>query len=175
MLFAIAMILVVALAAFIVCVAVQPEDTSISREITINAPPEKLFPYLNNSKKANEWMPWMESDPQVIMTYSGPEEGVGSKSSWDSPGKMGSGSALVVESIPNQLVKTQLSYTRPRGMEQLAEMTLTPVGEGTLVTWSVSGSNNFIARMFFVLFNCEKMVGDSFNKGLSKLKAMNEA
>ena len=29
------------------------------------------------------WMPWSESDPNVKTTYSGPEEGVGSTSSWN--------------------------------------------------------------------------------------------
>ena len=37
----------------------------------------------------NAWNPWSEIDPQVQMSFSGPEEGVGSKTSWNSEGEMG--------------------------------------------------------------------------------------
>lgn len=47
------------------------------------------------------------------MTYSGPEEGVGAVSSWESPGQMGTGRAEVVESNLNQNVKTKITFTKP--------------------------------------------------------------
>lgn len=161
-------------AGFLSYVAIKPSNMVITRELVIKAPPEKIFPYINNAKKADEWMPWKDSDPGVQMQYSGPEEGVGSKSSWDSKGQMGTGSALVVESIPNQSVKTQLTYTRPMEMSQMAHIMLTPTPEGTLVKWSVDGHNNFICRMMSVFMDMDKMVGDEFVKGLTKLKSITE-
>ncbi len=146
----------------------------ISRELIIKAPADKIFPYINNSMKANQWMPWQETDPDVKMVFSGPEEGVGSKSSWNSEGQMGTGEALVVDSIPNQSVKTQLTYTRPMNMSQMAEVALIPQPDGTLVRWSVSGKSNFVCRLFGVFMNMEKMVGDQFDKGLQKLKTLTE-
>jgi len=109
---------VVVLGGFLLYATTLPAEMHISRELEMKAKPERIFPYINNSKKANEWMPWQDSDPGVKMSFSGPEEGVGSKSSWDSKGKMGTGEALVVESIKNQVVKTQLSYTKPFQMSQ---------------------------------------------------------
>lgn len=165
---------VLLLGGFLLYVALKPSACNISRETIVKATPEVLFPYINNSKKMNEWMPWQESDPGVKMTYSGPEEGVGSKSSWDSSGKMGTGNAVVVESILNKSVKTQLTYTKPMEMAQLAEMTLTPVDGGTKVTWSVDGHNGFMFRLMGVIMNAEKMVGGEFEKGLAKLKTTAE-
>lgn len=156
-------------------VGVQSPKMNISRELLIKASPEAIFPFINNSRKANDWMPWSESDPQVVTVYSGPEEGLGSKSSWESPGKMGTGQAVVVESVLNQIVKTQLTYTKPMEMEQLAEFSLTPNPEGTFVRWSVSGNNNFIGRLVCVFMNMDKEVGGNFEKGLNKLKTLVEA
>lgn len=118
---------------------------------------------------ANDWMPWKDSDPGVIMTYSGPDEGVGSMSSWVSEGQMGTGEALVVESVPNQVVRTKLTYTAPFEMTQLAEISLVKKEGGTRVKWSVSGERGFFFRLVGLFFDCDKMIGGEFEKGLSKL------
>jgi uncharacterized protein YndB with AHSA1/START domain len=167
--------IVVVLGIFLGYVAIQPSEMHVSRELLIKASPEAIFPYINNAKKADEWMPWKDSDPNVVMSYSGPEEGVGSTSSWESTGRMGVGKAVIVESMPNQLVKTQLSYTRPAEMSQLAEISLTPASEGTMIKWSVSGKNNFVGRIFCAFMNMDKVVGGQFEQGLNKLKSLVEA
>lgn len=175
MLIKLLIITVVVLGSFLTYVALKSSANNISREIVIKATPEILFPYINNSKKMNDWMPWQDSDPSVKILYSGPDEGVGSKSSWDSLGKMGTGTAVIVESSLNKTVKTQLSYTKPMEMVQLAEVSLTPVDGGTKVKWSVDGHNGFIFRLMGIIMNVEKMVGGEFEKGLSKLKNSAEA
>lgn len=167
--------LLVIVGLFLVYVALQPSDMHISRELLIKSAPEVIFPYINNSKKANDWMPWAEIDPQAKMNYSGPEEGVGSTSNWDSSGQMGTGQAVVVESVPNQVVKTELTYTKPMVMSQLSTISLLPSGEGTVVRWEVTGKNKFVGRLFCVFMNMDKVVGGQFEQGLSKLKAITEA
>jgi uncharacterized protein YndB with AHSA1/START domain len=168
-------VLAVLMAGFFIYVAVQPSEYLIARETVVKASPEAIFPHINNSKKMNDWMPWKEHDPQVVTTFSGPEEGVGSTSSWNSPGQMGEGEAVVLESQPNKLVKTRLSNKRPFKMEQLAEVSLEPVAEGTKVRWAVSGNNTFMGRLMCVFINMDKMIGGQFEKGLSNLKATVEA
>ena len=150
--------------------AFQPSQMFVQREVVISATPEAIFPYLNNSRMVNEWMPWREMDPKVEMTYSGPEEGVGARSSWTSSGQMGVGEALVTESVANQHVSTQLTYTEPFKMSQTAMMSLTPVDGGTKVSWSVSGQKNFFFRLLGVFFDCDQMIGGAFEKGLATLK-----
>ncbi len=158
-----------------VYVALQSSHFEITREMQMNASADRIFPYINNSRKANDWMPWKDSDPKVQMSYSGPEEGVGSISTWDSEGQMGTGKAEVVESIPNKSVKTQLTYTKPMEMSQLAEISLAPQANGTVVRWTVTGENTFIGRFVCMFMNMDKMVGGEFEKGLAKLKGMVEA
>ena len=146
----------------------------ITREALIKATPDAIFPHINHSKKSNDWMPWSDEDPGVKMIYSGPDEGVGSTSSWNSRGRMGTGNAVVVESITNQVVKTQLTYTKPMKMEQLAEISLKPTSNGTIVRWTVTGKDTLIGRFFCLFVNMDKMVGGQFEKGLAKLKKIVE-
>ncbi len=164
----------VVIAVFLAYVAVQPSEYTISRETVVHAKPEVVFPYMNNVKKTNEWMPWSDMDKEVKMSYAGPEEGVGAISSWESSGQMGVGKATVVESVPNASVKTKIEYFKPMTMQQVSDFTLTPVAEGTKVRWSVNGHNNFVGRVFCVFMNMDKMVGGSFEAGLGKLKKMVE-
>jgi hypothetical protein len=174
----IALSLAVLVAVFLGYVALQSPKYEISRQVTINAPAEKIFPYLNNSKLAEQWAPWMEEDPGVKMTYSGPDSGVGSKASWDSEGKLGTASATIVESVPNQRVGIQLEYVKPMTMSQYAEYIVQsnsgPAGQETTVTWKVRGENSFVGRLMCTFMNMDKMVGGMFEKGLMKLKSITE-
>lgn len=164
-----------AIIGILIYAAIMPAEFSIARELKINASTETLFPYINNSKLSNDWMPWKKSDPDVEMVYSGPAEGVGAKTSWDSKGRMGTGQALVVESLPQKSVKTELTYTRPMEMSQIAEVSLHPEADGTIVRWTVTGQNSFIGRVFCIFMNMDKMVGSQFEDGLATLKQIAEA
>ena len=164
----------IALAVFLLFIVFSSPKMHIFREIVIQATAEKIFPHINNSKKMYDWMPWAEIDPAVKISHSGPEEGVGSKSSWESTGKMGVGTAIVVESMSPKSVSTQLEYTKPMVMKQLALVLLSPSQGGTTVRWSVSGNNNFVGRLFCVFMNMDKVVGGDFEKGLAKLKSIVE-
>lgn len=155
--------------------AMLPSDFKITRELKINASPDTLFPYINNSKLSNDWMPWKKSDPDAEMVYSGPTDGLGAKTSWDSRGRMGKGEAEVIESVPQKSVKTQLTYTRPMNMAQIAEISLHPASDGTVVRWTVSGQNSFMGRVFCIFMNMDKMVGSQFEEGLKTLQQMTEA
>lgn len=161
---------------FVVVAAIRPADYLIKRDIVINAKPEAIFPFLVSTKKADTWMPWKETDPQVQITYSGPEEGMGLISSWDSPGQMGTGKAEVVGVIANQSVKTKITYAKPMEMNQDSEFTLTPQGESTQMTWTVTGNQPFFARLIctVMFMNMDQYVGGMFEKGLNKLKLIVE-
>jgi hypothetical protein len=165
----------VVIIAFLAYVAVQPSHYTVSREIVINASPEAIFPYINDCKKMEEWSPWKDIDPESKMSHEGPEAGVGSKTFWDGGKKLGTGSATIIESIPNKSVKTQLVYTKPQAMSQVSEITLQAEDKQTRVRWSVSGENSYTGRLFCFFMNMDKMVGGIFEKGLAKLKLKVEA
>jgi len=154
--------------------ALKSPDYVVSREITINASADKIFPYLNNSKLAEQWGPWLETDPQAKMNYLGPDAGVGSRTSWDSAGQLGTGSATIVESVSNQRVGIKLEYTKPMSMVQMSDYIIQASGNQSVVTWKVQGKNNFIGRIMCMFMDMDKMVGGMFEKGLNNLKTLVE-
>lgn len=166
--------LAIVIAGILVTAGLKSNHMLVTRQMVIASSPENLFPYINNSQKSYEWMPWAEGDPGLEIKYSGPPEGVGAKSSWKGK-EMGVGSSEVVESVINQVVKTKLEYTEPMQMSQLAEISLAPAAGGTLVKWSVSGDYNYFFRLMGIFVDCDKMIGGEFEKGLNKLKSLVES
>lgn len=152
----------------------QPAEYTISRTIMIQASAEKVFPYLNSMVLAEEWAPWKAEDPQMTMKHPEPTEGLGAKSIWESPGRMGHGSATIVEVQPLQKVGIKLEYTKPMKMEQVSEYILESAEGGVNVTWKVQGTNNIMGRVMCLFMDMDKMVGGMFEKGLAKLKVVAE-
>lgn len=164
----------VTVAVFVGLVLMQPDEFRVERSLEVAAPAEKIFPYLNDARKMNDWSPWAKLDPAMKQTYEGPELGVGASCSWEGNSKVGEGRQTITESVPNQLVKTKLEFFKPMQAVNTAEFALKSEGEKTTVTWSMYGPNNFIGKAVGLLMNCNKMVGKQFEDGLSNLKAIAE-
>ena len=57
-------------------------DVHVERRITINAPPQAIFPMLNSLKNTEKWSPWLEREPKAELKYDGPPAGVDAKLTW---------------------------------------------------------------------------------------------
>lgn len=152
-----------------------PPEYSISREVSINAKAENIFPMIVNTKRADEWMPWKDVDPAVKISYSGPDGAVGSSSSWESDGQMGVGKSEVVEVVPNKKVVTKITYVKPMEFTQMSEFQLIETGEITTMRWSVEGKKIFVSRLMCIFMDLDKYLGGEFEKGLLKLKSIVES
>ena len=90
---------------FLIIVAMQPSSYWVVRSLAISAPPEAVFPYMNDLKKWEVWNPWGKADPNMKLTYSNPTSGVGANYSWAGNNEVGAGLATITESRPNEFVK----------------------------------------------------------------------
>lgn len=162
-------------AVLVIYAAVQNPNYTVERSVVINAPAEKIFPHMNSQKAAEKWGPWMKEIKDGNMVYSGPDEGVGSKASWNGNNQLGEGSAEIVETVPNQKVTIKLEYKRPFEGTQMSDYLFAAEGTGTKVTWKVAGQNNFVGRFMCIFMNMDKMVGGMFEEGLANLKKLVEA
>jgi len=169
------LILVVALGLFLAFVASRPDDFKIERSTVVNAPAAAVFPLVNDLHKANDWSPWAEMDAGMKHTYAGPAAGVGASHAWEGNDKVGTGKQTIIESKPNQLVRVKLEFMKPMQATNEADFTLAPEGQGTKVSWAMTGHHSFISKLFSTVFNMDKMVGGDFEKGLAKLKTQAEA
>jgi hypothetical protein len=166
--------LLVLIAVLAVIISRQPSEFRVSRNATIAAPSEAIFTQVNDLHKWEAWSPWAKLDPNAKSSYEGPEAGVGAVMSWDGNSDVGAGSMKITDSKENELVKYQLDFLKPMQGTNLAEISLKADGESTVVTWSMSGTNNFAGKAIGLVFNCEKMVGDQFDKGLANIKGIVE-
>jgi len=49
-----------------------------------------------------------------------------------------------------------------------------PEGDQTVVTWTMSGKNNFMGKAFHLFVDCDKMIGKDFEKGLASLNSVTQ-
>ncbi len=149
-----------------------PREIHIERSITIERSTATLFPYVNSLKRFNEWSPWTKIDPNVKISFSGPDAGVGSAMTWIGNSKVGKGSQVITESVADTRVASDLEFG---GMGTAkAVWALASEGTATRVTWSLDfdlGANP--AAHFMGLF-VDKAVGPDYERGLAQLKVLAE-
>ena len=161
--------LAVVIVIFLIIVATRPADYHVERSATLAASPAALFEQVNNHRKFVVWNPFMKLDPNVKNTFSGPDSGVGAVCSWDGNSDIGAGSATIIESKPNELVRLRMDWKRPMEGVATADFTFKPEGDKTAVTWAMYGKNGFMGKAMSLFMSCEKMCGPEFEKGLADL------
>jgi uncharacterized protein YndB with AHSA1/START domain len=159
---------------FIIVIAGRPDEFTVSRSASISAPPEKVFPHVNDLHKWEAWSPWAKLDPNAKTTFSGADAGAGAAMAWDGSNKVGAGKMTITESQPSALIRLRLDFQKPMQATNTAEFTFQPEAGQTLVTWSMAGKNNAMGKIFGLFMDCEKMCGCQFEKGLASLKSVAE-
>lgn len=168
-------VLVALIFVFAVVVALQPAAFRIERSATIDAPPATVFGLVNDFHAWERWSPWAKLDPEMTTTYEGSDAGAGAVYSWKGNSQVGEGRMTITESIPNERVQIELAFLKPMAATNTAIFALAPEGDGTAITWSMEGSNNFMGKAFNLLMNMDELVGADFEKGLADMKAAAEA
>lgn len=167
-------LLAVAVIAILLIAAMQPAEFRISRNAVMTAEAISIFNNVNDLHKWEAWSPWAKLDPNSKSSFEGADAGVGAVMRWEGNHKVGMGSMTIVESNPPESIKFRLDFLKPMKATNLAIFSFKPEGNNTLVTWSMTGTNNFIGKVMAVVMNCDKMVGGQFEKGLTALKAIVE-
>jgi hypothetical protein len=170
-----ALIVVVLLIAAAVALAyVLPREVTVERSIVVDAPPAEVFPYVNSLQRTAEWSPWLGLDPEVALSYEGPEAGVGNAMSWASQNpSVGSGRQEITASEADRRVETALDFGEMGG--GTAWLALDPEGAGTKVTWGLRTDMglNPVGRWMGLMM--DGWVGADYERGLQNLKALVEA
>jgi hypothetical protein len=150
-----------------------PRDIEVARSTVISAPPEAIFPHVNDLKKTEAWSPWMGRDPAIKIAYSGPEAGIGNKMIWtsDHP-EVGSGAQEIVASVKDQTVRTALDFG-DMGTAS-AEFVLAAKDGGTELTWSFYTDAGMNPMMRWMGLMMDGWVGKDYEAGLANLKSLVE-
>jgi hypothetical protein len=140
----------------------------------VNAPASAVFAQINNLRNWESWSPWDDLDPNARIELSDNVEGEGATMHWEGNKDMGEGRMIITESQPNALIRYDLEFIKPFPGTSKSEFALTEENGQTKVEWSMYGKSNFMAKAMHLIFNCEKMIGEQFDKGLGDLKAVAE-
>jgi hypothetical protein len=159
--------------ALVAYAASKPGEFRVQRRARLAAPPRDIVPHLDDFRAWAAWSPWEKLDPAMQRTYGGPARGVGATYAWDGNKKAGAGRMEITRS-DEQAVGMTLDFTRPMRASNVTEFALTPVDGGTEVVWTLTGSNDLMAKLFGVFVNMDKLVGRDFEAGLASLKAVSE-
>ena len=157
---------------FIVIVATRPSDFRVTRTGRISAPADVAFANVNTLRNWEAWSPWAKVDPNAKSTFSGPDSGPGSSMHWSGNKKVGEGRMTIMDTKPNEVIHIKLEFLRPMRATNMAEFLFKADGNQTTITWSMSGKNNFVAKAFHMMIDCDKMIGRDFEKGLANLNTV---
>jgi uncharacterized protein YndB with AHSA1/START domain len=165
---------VLAIIGLLVYAATFSDSFQVQRTQRISASPEKVFPLINNMHAMNTWNPFSEADPEIKITYTGPDSGKGARYEWTGNSKVGQGSIEITDVAAPSRVALRLDTLKPMEGHHTVVFTLAPNGSDTDVTWVLSGERPFIGKVMDAVFNMDRMVGSQFEKGLAKLKSIAE-
>lgn len=171
----IAVSVVVLIIVLLVYAATKPDTFRVQRSASISAPPEKIFPLINDLRSFNTWNPYERKDPDIKGSYNGPSSGQGAAYAFAGNKEVGKGTIEITESSPPSKVTMKLNMIEPFEAHNIVEFTLKPNGDSTNVTWAMQGRTPYFAKIIHVFFDMASMVGKDFETGLANLKAIAES
>jgi uncharacterized protein YndB with AHSA1/START domain len=174
MLRTIIIVIVVLVAAVLIYAATRPDTFRVQRTTSIKAPPEKIFPLINDFHNFGAWSPYEKKDPNMKRTLSGATHGKGAVYDWEGDYNVGKGRMEITETSPPSRVTIKLDFVKPFETHNIVEFTLEPQGDSTSVTWAMHGPSPYVAKVMHVFFDMDSMVGKDFETGLANLKAIAE-
>jgi uncharacterized protein YndB with AHSA1/START domain len=167
-------IVVVLIAGVLVFAATRPNSFQVQRTATIQAPPEKIFPLINDFSRWNAWSPWEKKDPGMKRRFGTVTAGKGAAYAWDGNKDVGQGSMEITESAAPSRLAIRLSFVKPFEARNNVEFSLVPRGAATQVTWTMHGPVPYISKIIHMFVDIDRMVGGDFETGLASLKAIAE-
>ena len=170
----IVIVLVVIVAAILGYAATRPDTFSVQRAASIKAPPEKIFPLIDDFHRWTVWSPWEKLDPDMKRTFSGSAAGKGAAYAWQGNSKVGEGRMEILDDPAPSKIVIKLDFIKPFEGHNTATFLLVPKGEVTDVTWTMDGPSPFVSKLIGVFMNMDKMIGNDFEAGLANLKAAAE-
>lgn len=159
---------------FLIAGLVAPKKYHIERDITINAPREKVWQHVSSLAECHKWNPWSEEDPNIKVSYEGQQGTVGSTYGWESD-KVGAGKQTITRLDQPGRVESHIHFIKPFEGEADIFINLQEAGAGTKVTWGFDTQFSYPMNAFIWVMPMNKNMSDAYDKGLNNLKKMVES
>ena len=171
----IGIIVVLLIVGVLLTAATRPDTFIVQRTAVIKAPPEKVFPFIDDFERWPAWSPWEKKDPAMKRSFGATKSGKGAKYAWEGNSDVGQGSMEISESTAPSRVALKLDFVKPFEAHNNVEFSLRPeTGGATQVSWKMEGPLPYFAKVIHLVMDMDKMVGADFETGLANLKAAAE-
>lgn len=151
-----------------------PKSYHVERSAVINAPAEKIYPYISAFRRWPEWIAWTTNKyPDMAMKFGETDTGVGAGYSW--AGKSSGNGAIKFTALePGKSIGYHLDFENGQYLST-GTISLVPDGSAMKVTWTNDGDLGAspIGRWFGLFM--DGMMGPDFAEGLANLKVRAEA
>lgn len=147
----------------------------VERSRSMNASPAEVFEHVVDLGKWGAWSPWDAMDPEMDKTFTGDPGTVGSHYHWSGNRKVGEGEMTVTEIDAPNRVAVDLKFIKPFKSQNVTEVMVAAEGDGSKVTWRMTGPHTMMTKVMGIFRSMDKMIGPDFEKGLSKLKTITES
>jgi hypothetical protein len=148
-----------------------PRPFRVERSRTIAAPPARVLAEIVDFRRWTAWSPWEDADPEMTREYSGADDGVGARYRWSGNRRAGEGAMEITGTAPDG-VDIRLLFSRPMTADNVVRFDLVADGEGTRVTWSMSGETSGLAGVVSRVVPMDRLVGRDFERGLERLDSV---
>ncbi|WP_282149300.1 SRPBCC family protein [Algibacter lectus] len=153
-------------------IAVQPNTYTFSRSRIIEAPSTVVFNEVNDYKNWPNFSPWLEQEPLATLTYLDKTSGIDAGYAWNG-NILGEGSMKTLAVEENKSIAQQINFVTPFESQSDISWSFEPENNGTKVTWTMSGKQDFMTKMYIAFSGpIEESVGPDFDRGLFKLDSV---
>ena len=148
-----------------------PRHARVEVTTSIDAHPATIFALINDFHRVSLWSPWLDTDPNARIVYSGPVRGVGATMTWDGT-IIGTGTQVIKEIRPFEFIDTAINPGESG--EHRAWFDLSGQDGMTTVTWGYEADQgyNVVARYFSLVLS--GVIQRDYELGLAKLKELAE-
>ncbi|MDT8340465.1 MAG: SRPBCC family protein [Longimicrobiales bacterium] len=156
------------LLAFVGVGLLLPRDWAVERTRLLAAPPEEVFPYLQDWDRFRQW----SSLGMVEGTRTGPVGGAGATFTWDDP-QWGAGVFRLTGVAPLEQVRYQVEVEGGT-LRTYGEFAVRRRDGGTELHWREEGSLGWNPLLAWFALGMERMQGQELEKALDRLQALLE-
>jgi len=171
----IGVILLLVIAFVLIAGIFVPKTYHLEKDITINAPTDKVWNHVNTLQALEKWSPWADIDPAMKVEHEGQPGAIGSVYRWEGNKDVGSGNQTLTKIQQPERVETHLHFIKPFKGEADSFIQLAGAGNATKVTWGFDTKYSYPMNVMQLFVDMDEMMGKQYNKGLSKLKTISES
>jgi hypothetical protein len=149
-------------------VGLVPDRYTVERSIVIAADAEAIVPLVASFPNRQAWIPWTETDPNAVYSYTGEPGAVGSTMSWT--GDTIGAATITLDAVSRDRVSTTFAMRSPMASTSRDAFTFARVDGGTRVTWTNEATGLPLGPLRLFAVVADRVLGADYETGLLRLR-----